>query len=103
MLPFSNLTGDPAASFYEFSLADGIITELAQLRSLVVRPSSYIAPYVGQRVDPREAGEDLAAQLVLTGGFAKAGDRFRVNAQLLAAATRRDRLERADRRRPPPT
>jgi eukaryotic-like serine/threonine-protein kinase len=87
VLPFSNLTGDPAASFYEFSLADGIITELAQLRSIVVRPSSYIAPYVGQRVDPREAGEALAAQLVLTGGFVKAGDRFRVTAQMLAAAT----------------
>jgi serine/threonine protein kinase/tetratricopeptide (TPR) repeat protein len=87
VLPFSNLTGDPSASFYEFSLADGIITELAQLRSLVVRPSAYIAPYVGQRVDPREAGEALAAQLVLTGGFAKAGERFRVSAQLLTAAT----------------
>jgi serine/threonine protein kinase/tetratricopeptide (TPR) repeat protein len=87
VLPFSNLTGDPGASFYEFSLADGIITELAQLRSLVVRPSAYIAPYVGQRVDPREAGEALAAQLVLTGGFARAGERFRVSAQLLAAAT----------------
>ena len=87
VLPFSNLTGDPAASFYEFSLADGIITELAQLRSLVVRPSAYIAPYVGQRVNPREAGEALAAQLVLTGGFARAAERFRVSAQLLAAAT----------------
>jgi serine/threonine protein kinase/tetratricopeptide (TPR) repeat protein len=87
VLPFSNLTGDPAASFYEFSLADGIITELAQVRSLVVRPSAYIAPYVGQRVDPREAGEALAAQLVLTGGFARSADRFRVSAQLLAAAT----------------
>ncbi|MFI5184444.1 MAG: protein kinase, partial [Vicinamibacteria bacterium] len=87
VLPFSNLTGDPGASFYEFALADGIITELAQLRSLVVRPSAYIAPYVGQRPDPRAAGEALAAQLVLTGGFAKSGERFRVSAQLLAAAT----------------
>jgi serine/threonine protein kinase/tetratricopeptide (TPR) repeat protein len=87
VLPFANLTGDPAASFYEFSLADGIITELAQLHSLVVRPSAYIASYVGQRPDPREAGEALAAQLVLTGGFARTGERFRVSAQLLAAAT----------------
>ncbi len=38
-------------------------------------------------MDPKEAGEALAAQLVLTGGFARSADRFRVTAQLLAAAT----------------
>jgi serine/threonine-protein kinase len=87
VLPLRNLSGDPAASFYEFSLADGIITELAQLRSLVVRPSSYVAAYAGRNVDPRRAGEELAATLVLTGSFARAEGRFRVNAQLLEAAT----------------
>jgi serine/threonine-protein kinase len=87
VLPLRNLSGDPAASFYEFALADAIITELAQLRSLVVRPSSYVAPYAGRNVDPRRAGEELAATLVLTGSFARAEGRFRVNAQLLEAAT----------------
>jgi eukaryotic-like serine/threonine-protein kinase len=87
VLPFTNLSGDPASGFYELALADGIITELAHVRSLVVRPSSYVASYVGQRIDPRRAGEDLAANLVLTGGFLKAGERMRVSAQLLTAAT----------------
>jgi eukaryotic-like serine/threonine-protein kinase len=87
VLPFTNLSGDPAAGFYELALADGIVTELAHLQSLVVRPSSYVAPYVGRRVDPHKAGEDLAVNLVLTGTFLKAGDRIRVSAQLLAAAT----------------
>ena len=85
VLPFRNLAADPEAAFYEFALADGIITELGRLRSLVVRPSSYIAPFVGQDVDPREAGGELAAGLVLTGGFARAADRFRATVQLLAA------------------
>jgi serine/threonine-protein kinase len=87
VLPFRNLSSDASLAFYEFSLADGIITELGQLRSLVVRPSSYIAQYAGRDPDPRQAGEELAASLVLTGSFAKAGDRFRVNAQLLTAAS----------------
>jgi serine/threonine-protein kinase len=87
VLPFKNLSGDPAANFYEFSLADGIITELAHLRSLVVRPSSYIAGYAGQNPDPRQVGEDLAVGFVLAGSFIKAPDRFRVTAQLIAAAT----------------
>lgn len=84
VVPFKNLSGDPALGFYEFSLADGIITELAQLRSLVVRPSSYVAQYAGQNVDPRQVGQELAVSAVLTGGFLKAPDRFRVHAQLVA-------------------
>lgn len=87
VLPFTNLSGDAEANFYEISLADGIITELAHLRSLVVRPSSYIAAYAGQRVDPQQVGADLAVGAVLTGSFIKAPDRFRVTAQLVATAT----------------
>ena len=87
VLPFRNLTGDKDAAFYEFSLADGVITELAHLKSLVVRPSAYVAPYVGQGVDPRQVGEELAAELVLTGGFIKGPDRLRVTVQLLNTST----------------
>src|SRR5262249_27531511 len=83
--PFRNLAQDPEAAFYEFSLADGVITELGQLGSLVVRPSSYVAPYVGQNPDPQQVGRDLAVGLVLTGSFARSEGRFRVNAQLLHA------------------
>jgi serine/threonine-protein kinase len=86
-LPFRNLAGNPEASFYEFSLADGVITELANVKSIVVRPSAYVAPYVGLNVDPRQAGEELAASLVLTGGFIRTPERMRVTAQLLEVAT----------------
>ena len=84
VLPFRNIAGDPQAAFYEFGLADAVITDLAQVRSLVVRPSSYIAPYVGQSVDPRQVGEELAVGCVLMGTFLKAQDRFRVTAQLVS-------------------
>jgi serine/threonine-protein kinase len=87
VLPFRNLAGNPDAAFYEFSLADGVITELANVKSLVVRPSAYIAPYVGQSVDPRRVGEELAASLVLDGGFIRTPERMRVTAQLLEAGT----------------
>src|SRR6185295_19859828 len=59
ILPFRNLSNDPASTFYEFSLADAVITELARVRSLVVRPSSVIAKYQGQTRDPREIGQEL--------------------------------------------
>lgn len=87
VLPFKNLSGNAEDNFYEFSLADGVITELANLRSLVVRPSQYIAQYTGQSVDPRQIGDELAVNTVLAGNFIKAQDRFRVTMQLIRTVT----------------
>lgn len=87
ILPFKNLGNDPASNFYEFALADAVITELAQLRSLVVRPSSVIAKYQGSDIDPRDAGNELRVQAVLSAGFLRGGDKIRVTAQLLDVAS----------------
>lgn len=87
ILPFKNLSGDSAASFYEFALADAVITELAQLRSLVVRPSSVIAKYQGTDIDPRDAGREQRVHAVLSAGFLRGGDKIRVTAQLIDVAT----------------
>ncbi|HEX3185231.1 MAG TPA: protein kinase, partial [Pyrinomonadaceae bacterium] len=87
ILCFRNLSNDPASSFYEFSLADAVITELARIRSLVVRPSSVIARYQGQTRDPREIGQELNVGAVLTAGFIHSGDHFRVTAQLIDVAS----------------
>ncbi len=83
ILPFQNMSGDPASAFYEFALADSVITELAQIRSIIVRPSSVIAKYQGKAVDPREAGRELRVHAVLSAGFLRAGEKLRVTAQLL--------------------
>ena len=83
ILPFKNVGRDEASNFYEFSLADTVITELARLKSLVVRPSSAIAKYQGLERDPRDAGRELNVDAVLSAGFLRAGDRLRVTAQLL--------------------
>jgi serine/threonine-protein kinase len=87
ILPFKNLSNDSQSSFYEFSLADAVITELARLKSLVVRPSSVIIRYQGSERDPRDAGRELDVNAVLAAGFLRAGDRIRVTAQLLDVAT----------------
>jgi serine/threonine-protein kinase len=83
ILPFKNVSNDPQSSFYEFSLADAVITELARVRSLVVRPSSEIVKYQGLQVDPRQAGREMSVAAVLSAGFLRAGDRIRVTAQLV--------------------
>jgi TolB-like protein/Flp pilus assembly protein TadD len=83
ILPFKNLTGDVGSQFYEFSLADSVITELSRLRSMTVRPSSIIAKYLGETIDPCEAGKEMAVASVLSAGFIHSGERVRVTAQLV--------------------
>lgn len=90
VLPFRNLT---VASDYPLALADGLITELTQLRSVVVRPSVYVQPYVGLSPDPREVAEDLAVGLVLTGSFLRLEGQLRVTARAALGRDGRDRLE----------
>ena len=87
ILPFKNLSNDPETEFYEFSLADAVITELARVRSLVVRPSSAIVKYQGKQMDPCEAGREMSVDSILTASFLRAGDRLRVTAQLLDVRT----------------
>src|SRR5438105_4758453 len=87
ILPFKNVGNDPESSFYEFSLADAVITELARVRSLIVRPSSEIVKYQGVQVDPRQAGRDMSVSAVLSAGFLRGGNRIRVTAQLVDVAS----------------
>jgi eukaryotic-like serine/threonine-protein kinase len=83
ILPFMNLTGDRNVSFYEFSLADAVITELARQRSLVVRPSSVVAKYIGHKIDPLEVGKQLNVDAILSTSFLSTKKRVRVNTQLI--------------------
>ncbi len=83
ILPFKNLSKNPSTDFYEFALADAVITELAKLKSLIVRPSSVIAKYQGREFDAREVGRELQVNAVLTASLISAGEKIRVTAQLL--------------------
>ena len=87
ILPFRNVGNDREIDFYQFSLADAVITELARVRSLVVRPSSVIVKYQNKTVDAAEAGRELSVDAILTATVLRAGDKLRVTAQLLDVRT----------------
>jgi serine/threonine-protein kinase len=87
IMPFKNLGNDPETAFYEFSLADAVITELARVRSLVVRPSSVIVKYQGKQFDPGDVGRELDVDAILTASFLRAKDHLRVTVQLLDVRT----------------
>lgn len=87
VLPFRNLSGDPEADFYGLSLADSLITELATTNQIIVTPSSRVAKFQNQTVDPAEVRAELNVDAILMGNFLKAGERLRVTAQLIDATS----------------
>jgi serine/threonine-protein kinase len=85
VLPFRNLSGEAEADFYGLSMADHLITELGNVKSLTLTPSSSVARYQNQSIDPTRVRSELGVDLILTGNFLKSGERLRVTAQLVDA------------------
>jgi eukaryotic-like serine/threonine-protein kinase len=83
ILPLRNLAGDAEIEFLGFALADSVITQLAPIKSLIVRPSSAVEKYRRQTADPRAVGRELQVDTILSGSYLKAGEVFRVNVQLI--------------------
>ncbi len=83
VLPFRSL-GEPADSgVLGIGIPDAIITRLAGVKQMRLRPTSAILAYQGRDADPQEAGRALAVDYLLTGTVQSAGERLRVSVQLL--------------------
>ena len=87
ILPFRNISANVSEKFFEFALADGVITELAHSRSLTVRPSSAIAKYVGSNNDPLAVGRELKVDAILAANVLISKERIRVTTQLIDVLT----------------
>jgi serine/threonine protein kinase len=83
VLPFRNLREDPQVDFLGFSLADAVITKLAYISALTVRPSSSVERYRNQTIDPQKVAAELNVGTLLTGSFIKDGDDLRITIQLI--------------------
>jgi serine/threonine protein kinase/tetratricopeptide (TPR) repeat protein len=81
VLPFKDLARSPDDVHLGLGLADAVITELASVRSLIVRPTSAIVRYQ-ETDDPRAAGRELGVDALVEGSFQRLGPRLRVTVQL---------------------
>ena len=86
ILPLRNLIGEPEIDYLGFALADSVITQLACVKSLIVRPSSAVERYRAETTEPRAVGRELQVDTILSGSYLRAGDLFRVNVQLVDVA-----------------
>ncbi len=98
VLPFVNMSDDPAQEYFSDGISEDIITALSKLRwfFVIARNSSFI--YKGKAVHMKQIAEELGVGYVVEGSVRKAGDRVRITAQLNDAATGRHLwAERYDR------
>jgi TolB-like protein/Tfp pilus assembly protein PilF len=78
------ITGEQAGDdVLGVGMADTIITKVSQSNALIVRPISAVRKYAALDVDALEAGRKLQADAVLDGTVQRAGQRLRINLNLL--------------------
>lgn len=87
VLPFANLGGDSAEDYFADGITEDIITELARFRELHVLARNTTFQYKGHAVDVHAVGRKLGVHYMLEGSVRKAGNRVRINAQLIDVAT----------------
>jgi TolB-like protein/tetratricopeptide (TPR) repeat protein len=83
VLLFKDLARDPENAHLGIGLADATITELATVKSLLVRPTAAILKFRDSAVDPQQAGRELGVDAVVDASFQRAGSRLRVTVQLV--------------------
>ena len=85
VLPFENLSDDPAQENIVDGITDAIITGLSRTPEMFVVARNSVFTYKGKPVKVKKVSEDLGVRYVLEGSVQKEGDRLRINAQLIDA------------------
>ena len=82
VLPFANLTADPANQYFSDGLTDEITDSLARIKALRVIARSSAFQFKGKPVDVREVGRSLNVANVLEGSVERLGNRIKIVAHL---------------------
>ncbi len=87
VLPFQNLSGDPAQDYFADGIVEEIITALSRMRWLFVIARNSSFTYKGVAVDVKEVGRDLGVRYVLEGSVRSVAGQVRITGHLIDAAT----------------
>jgi TolB-like protein/Flp pilus assembly protein TadD len=85
VLPFDNLSRDPDNAYFSDGIQDEILTKLASVGDLKVISRKSTAKYKSTPEDLKTVARELGVATVLEGSVQKAGDKVRINVQLLDA------------------
>ena len=83
VLPFRDLSGQSGEEVWGIGVADAIISRLAALQNLAVRPTNSVLKYVKATDDPVQVAKELEVSSVLAGTYQRVGYTMRVSVQLI--------------------
>ena len=95
VLPFANLTGDPANDYISDGLTEGLTDALAHLSGLRVVARTSAFQFRGKNTDIRQIARKVHVDTVVEGSLRKVGDGLRVTVQVNRAADGFHMLSRA--------
>lgn len=87
VLPFANLSADADNAFFTDGMHDDLITALAKIRDLKVISRTSVMPYKTGERNLKKIAAELGVATVLEGSVQRAGNRVRLNMQLIDART----------------
>jgi TolB-like protein len=83
VLPFTNLSNDPAQDYFADGVTENLTTDLSRIRGSFVIARNTAFTFKGKSVDAKEIGKELGVRYVLEGSVQRDQNRVRVNAQLV--------------------
>ena len=87
VLPFANIGGDPEQDYFVDGVTESLTTDLSRISGSFVIGRNTAFTFKGKHVDLKQVGRDLNVRYVLEGSVQRAGNRMRVNVQLIEAET----------------
>jgi len=87
VLPFVNMSGDPEQEYFSDGISEDITTDLSKISALEIVARNTAFGFKGQSPDVKEVATKLNVTHVLEGSVRKAGNRIRINAQLIDGST----------------
>ena len=87
VLPFVNMSGDGEQEYFSDGISEDITTDLSKVSALAVIARNTAFQFKGHSVDVCDVAKKLGVSHVLEGSVRKAGNRVRINAQLIDGMT----------------
>jgi len=87
VLYFGNLSGVKEDEYLRDGVTEDIIAELSKIKGLRIFARSTVLAFRDKEVTPTQVGQQLGAAFLLTGSLRRAGNRLRINAELVDTTT----------------
>jgi TolB-like protein/Tfp pilus assembly protein PilF len=87
VLPFENRSDQSKDAFFVDGIHDDILTQLTKVSALKVISRTSVEQFRGTKLPMKNIADQLGVKSILEGGVQRAGDRVRINVQLIDAAT----------------